>query len=71
MLSLVSKTLETLFRAVPQLFKPTYFESIKSDFGAEEEETLTYVKSVADFGVTKLGYDVGSCFLGQYEAVWP
>jgi hypothetical protein len=71
MLSLVSKTLRSLFGAVPQLFKPTYFESIESDFGAEKTELLTYVKSVVDFGVTKLGYDVGSCFLNQHEAVWP
>ncbi|KAF2500036.1 CAIB/BAIF family enzyme [Lophium mytilinum] len=71
MINLVSKTLKSLFGAVPQLFNPTYFDSIKSNLGGEKEEMLTHVKSVATFSETKLGYDVGSCFLGQYEAIWP
>lgn len=34
-------------------------------------EDLTYLLPAARYGVTRLGYDVGSCFLGKYDAEWP
>ncbi|OCK86216.1 CAIB/BAIF family enzyme [Lepidopterella palustris CBS 459.81] len=71
MIQLVSKTLRSLFGAVPHLFQPKYFSSMPSNMGAGKDETLTFVGPVATFDTTKLCYDVGSCFLGTYQPVWP
>lgn len=71
MTSLVGKTLATLMKEVPQLFDPKHFQSKLSNFGNEKEEMLTFVGPAAKLTKTALGYDIGSCFLGTYEAQWP
>ncbi|KAI6308997.1 hypothetical protein MCOR34_007017 [Pyricularia oryzae] len=74
MLNLTTKLMQSLVPQVPGLFaRPEYFGRIKSDFDAPdgEMEDLTYLLPAAKYGVTRLGYDVGSCFLGKYDAEWP
>lgn len=74
MLNLTTKLMQSLVPQVPGLFaRPEYFGRIKSDFDAPdgEMEDLTYLLPAARYGVTRLGYDVGSCFLGKYDAEWP
>ncbi|KAI0126980.1 CAIB/BAIF family enzyme [Xylariales sp. AK1849] len=72
MVRLVGKTLQSLMGAVPQLFNPKHFWNTKSNrLGGLEDEILTFVAPAAAFDTTKLGYDVGTCFLGTYEPSWP
>lgn len=72
MVQLVGKTMQSLMSAVPQLFNPRHFWSIKSNYlNGPEGEELTFVAPAATFESTKLGYDVGSCFTGAYESKWP
>ncbi len=72
MIRLVGKTMQSMMGAVPQLFNPKHFWSMKSNrLGGPEDETLTFVAPAAVFETTKLGYDVGSCFTGAYEPSWP
>ncbi|KAI6600882.1 hypothetical protein MCOR06_000602 [Pyricularia oryzae] len=74
MLNLTTKLMQSLVPQVPGLFaRSEYFGRIKSDFDAPdgEMEDLTYLLPAARYGVTRLGYDVGSCFLGKYDAEWP
>jgi hypothetical protein len=72
MTRLVGKTIQSMVGAVPQLFNPKHFWSMKSNrFGGPEDESLTFVAPAAVFGTTKLSYDVGSCFTGAYEPKWP
>ncbi|KAJ3454000.1 hypothetical protein MRS44_018632 [Fusarium solani] len=67
------KMIKSLQTSVPSLFKDEYWDEIESNFGKEDGklETLTYVRPPTKFDVTKLGYDVGSCFPGTYQPRWP
>ncbi|KAH6989823.1 CoA-transferase family III domain-containing protein [Ilyonectria sp. MPI-CAGE-AT-0026] len=69
----VEKLLCSLRKSVPTLFQAAYWGDIKSQYGKGdgESETLTYVRAPTTFEKTNLGYDVGSCFPGTYEPVWP
>jgi hypothetical protein len=72
MIRLVGKTMQSMMDAVPQLFNPKHFWSMKSNrLGGGEDEVLTFVAPAAVYDKTNLGYDVGSCFTGAYEPKWP
>lgn len=84
MAALLAKSLATLQRGAPRLFRPSYFASIASDFGGvgrdggggeekrkEKMDVLTYLIPPVSYGVTRLGYDVGGCLPGSHEAEWP
>ncbi|EFX00417.1 caib baif family enzyme [Grosmannia clavigera kw1407] len=73
MTRLTGKVLRSMYGSVPQLFKPEYFSHIVSNLSGDDgtPETLTYVLSAATYDATRLGYDVGSCFLGAYAPEWP
>ncbi|KAA8618814.1 CaiB acyl-CoA transferase carnitine dehydratase [Pyrenophora tritici-repentis] len=71
--TLVGKYMRSARETTAQLFKHAYFDTIESDFHAPDGrlETLTFLSSPATFDVTRLGYDVGSCFPGAYPPEWP
>jgi hypothetical protein len=72
MIRLVGKTMQSMVVAVPQLFNPKQFWTMGSNrLGGPKNEALTFIAPAAKFEITQLGYDVGSCFLGAYEARWP
>ncbi|EHA46804.1 CAIB/BAIF family enzyme [Pyricularia oryzae 70-15] len=71
MTNMFGLAVSTLQTNVPRLFRPSYFGNISSRFGGDRNDTLTYVLGAASYDASKLGYDIGSCFLGQYEPEWP
>ena len=71
MISLVGKTIRTLVKSTPRLFNPQHFQVIDARLGGQPGEKMAFVGSAAVFETSKLGYDVGSCFLGADKAEWP
>ncbi|KAF5625191.1 CAIB BAIF family enzyme [Fusarium tjaetaba] len=73
MLSLTEKFMRTAYGNTPRLFNSKYFDETPSRFNGLEgqTETLTYVGPAATYDVTKLHYDIGSCFLDTYPPEWP
>ncbi|KAI1066848.1 hypothetical protein LB506_012165 [Fusarium annulatum] len=73
MVSLTEKFMRSAYENTPQLFNSKYFNEIQSRFNGLEGQTerLRYVGSAATYDVTKLGYDIGSCFLDTYPPEWP
>ena len=70
MTRLVGKTVMSLYKHAPRLFRPEYFQQIKARLG-EDGETLRFVGPVANFEKTTLCYDIGPSFLGEDEPRWP
>ncbi|KAH8646641.1 CAIB/BAIF family enzyme [Xylariales sp. PMI_506] len=67
---MLQKLVPALHERVPGLFSPDYFASLPAKWGVPGEE-LTFLRPAATYDTTKLGYDVGSCEKGSYEAEWP
>lgn len=57
-------------KKVPGLVLDKYFIAMASEWGRPGEE-LTFLGPAAEYEITKLGYDVGSCQKGTHPAEWP